>query len=387
MKILMVHNQYLIRGGEDESFDNESSLLESYGNTVFKYIQNNNNIDLTSKLKLGIRTIWSNQDYRNLRFEIKEKKPDIVHVQNFFPLISPAVYYAAKQEGVPVVQSLRNYRFKCLNGYLFRNRSICENCLHKSIPISGLVNKCYRDNSAASFAVASMLTIHRVMQTWNKMVDSYIALTEFAKQKFIEGGLPAEKITLKPNFVYDPGIGDGSDDFMLYVGRLSPEKGINTLLEAWKTLGKVIPLKIVGEGSLREKVEQMTNEFTGLEYLGRKPISEVYKLMGKSKALIFPSQWYEGLPRTIIESFATGTPVIASNLGSMSNLIEHQRTGLHFPPGSYQGLIEQVNWIIHNPHQWKHMRKQARLEFKSKYTAETNYQQLMQIYSQLSAKK
>lgn len=380
MKILMVQNRYLIRGGEDETFDSESSLLEYHGNEVIRYIQDNKSIADIPNWQLGIRTIWSQEDYHNLRHLIRNKKPDLVHVQNFFPLISPTVYYAAKAEKVPVVQSLHNYRLWCLNAYFFRNGNVCQDCLKKPIPLPGIIHKCYRGNYAASLTVASMLTIHRAIQTWNKMVDCYIALTEFTKNKFIEGGLPADKIVIKPNFVDDPGIGDGLGNFVLYVGRLSPEKGLNTLLEAWKSLGNSISLKIIGDGDLKEEIERASATIPGIEYLGRQTLEVVYQLMGQAKALIFPSQWYEGLPRTIIESFAKGTPVIASNLGSMTSLIEHQRTGLHFSPGNSQSLIEQVQWMLTHSSLWQQMRTKARKEFEAKYTAEVNYQKMMEIY-------
>ena len=383
MKILMVQNRYLIRGGEDENFDSETALLESYDNEVIKYLQDNESIKNIPSWKLGIRTVWSQDNYYRIKWLIKNHKIDIVHVQNFFPLISPAVYYAAKAEKVPVVQSLHNYRLFCLNAYFFREGKVCEDCLGK-FPFSGITRKCYRESYSASIAVASMLSIHRLVNTWNKMIDCYIALTEFSKQKFIEGGISPQKIIVKPNFITDPGMGEGEENFVLYVGRLSPEKGLFTLLEAWKKLGNIITLKIVGDGDLKFKVEQTAKNITGIEYLGRQPLNKVYNLMGQAKALIFPSLWYEGLPRTIIEAFAAGTPVIASNLGSMSSLIQDQRTGLHFVPGNQQALIKQVNWMIDNPQKWKQMRVQTRLEFEHKYTAEKNYQQLMQIYSKLS---
>ena len=335
MKVLMVQNRYLIRGGEDECFDSESSLLESYGNSVSRYVRHNKDVKSIPNWKLGIRTIWNQEDYQQIRYLIKKEKPNIVHVQNFFPLISPAIYYAAKAERVPVVQSLHNYRLWCLNAYFFREGKVCEDCFGK-VPLAGIARKCYRDSYAASATVASMLTIHRGFQTWNSMVDCYIALTEFAKGKFIEGGLPAEKIVIKPNFINKQNIGRGEENFVLYVGRLSPEKGISVLLQAWEKLESKIALKIVGDGDLQSEVEQAATNTIGVEYLGRQPIDRVYDLMGQAKALIFPSLWYEGLPRTIIESFAKGTPVIASDLGSMSSLIEHQQTGLHFTPGNVE---------------------------------------------------
>ena len=387
MKILMVHNRYLIRGGEDEIFDSESKLLEAHNHEIIKYIQNNKIIQDIPRLKLGIRTIWSQEDYINIKEIIKYKKPDLIYVQNFFPLVSPAVYYAAKQENIPIFQYLQNYRFWCLNGYFFREEKVCEDCLGKTLAIPGIARQCYRNSFGASFSVASMLFVHNMINTWNKTVDAYIASTEFSKQKFIEGKLSSEKVFVKPNFIPDPNVGKGNGNFVLFVGRLSPEKGISFLLQTWKQLGSKITLKIVGDGDLQSEVEQAANETIGIEYLGRQPIDRVYDLMGQAKALIFPSLWYEGLPRTIIESFAKGTPVIASNLGAMSSLIEHQKTGLHFTPRSVEELNQQINWMLNNPLQWQQIRIAARKEFEAKYTAEASYQQLMDIYNKVLAQR
>ncbi len=386
MKILIVHNRYLIRGGEDECVDSEIALLESHGHQIIKYIQNNDKIKNIPKWKLGIRTIWNQQDYWQIRDLISREKPDVVHVHNFFPLVSPAVYYAANHEQTPVIQSLHNYRLWCLNAYLFRNDQVCEDCLGK-IPILGVARKCYRESYVASATIASMLTIHRALGTWQKMVDAYLVLTEFAKAKFIEGGLPASKILIKPNFISEQEVGSGDQDFVLSVGRLSSEKGISTLLNAWQQLGDKIPLKIVGDGDLQPLVEQAAQHNRSIEYLGRKPIEQVYELMGQAKALIFPSLCFEGLPRTIVESFAKGTPVIASNLGSMSSLISHQKTGLHFTPGDTQELANQVDWMLNNPENWQRMRILARQEFEAKYTAKANYRKSMEIYTNLIATK
>ncbi len=386
MKILMAHNQYQNRGGEDESFDCESNLLTQYGNTVIRYIQSNQSIKNISKLQLALRTFWSRQDYRNVRAIIRREKIDILHVQNHFPLISPAIYYAAQAEGVPVVQSLRNYRLFCLNAYFFRSGTVCEDCLCQLAPWLGVYRKCYRESRIASLVLASSLVFHRMLSTYKREVDLFIVLTEFAKQKYSENGIPREKIVLKPNFVSpSPSVGDGSQNFVVFVGRLSPEKGILMLLEAWKALGSLIPLRIVGEGPLEESVRIAACENPGIEYLGRRTIEEVKQMMGEAKALIFPSLWYEGMPRVIVESFAKGTPVISSNLGAMSTMITHKVNGLHFTAGDAGSLVQQVQWMLNNLEFWTLMRKSARQEFESQYSAYPNYQALMEVYNRAIA--
>lgn len=384
MKILMVHNRYQIRGGEDQSFDSESQLLEQHGHQVYRYIKENSEIAQTiSKVEAGIRVVWSQSDYAKVISIIDEFHPDLLHVQNFFPLISPSIYYAARKKNVPVIQSLRNYRLWCLNAYFFRSQKPCEICLNKSFALPGIMYKCYRDSYLQSSAVAFMQTTHRLLKTWQNQVDRYIVLTDFYRKKAIEGGLPSHKLSIKPNFVApDPGVEYHKANFLLYVGRLSPEKGIQTLLDAWMNHSDLPPLKFIGQGSLVRDVQHVADQRTNVEYLGELPINQVYGWMGRAKALVFSSQWYEGLPRTIIESFAKGTPVIASRLGAMESLIEHQRTGLHFELNNIADLISQIQWMEQNTSQWLTMQQNVRQEFEAHYTAEQNYQILMQIYRQ-----
>ena len=388
MRILSIHNRYLIRGGEDESRESEERLLKEKGNQVDIYEENNNRVAEIGKIRVALRTVWSTESYQIVRQKLTENSYNIVHVQNFFPLISPSVYYAANKQGVPVVQTLRNYRLLCANSYFFRDQKVCEDCLGKIIPWPGVVHGCYRDSKAASLVVVAMQTFHRAISTWKKMVNLYIALTDFTRQKFIQAGLPAEKIVVKPNFVYpDPGMGEGNGNYALFIGRLSPEKGLDTLLEAWQLLAGKIPLKIIGDGPLSDKVQEAATKLPYVEWLGRLPIQEVYNLIGEAKFLIFPSQWYETFGRVAIEAFAKGTPVIASNLGNMSSLIESGRTGFHFRPGDPNDLAAQVEYALTHPEKLRKMRFEARSEFEAKYTAEQNYHKLMDIYKLAIASK
>lgn len=379
----MAHNRYQNRGGEDESFDRECSLLEQYGNTVIRYVRNNKDIEDIPKLRLALRTFWSQQDYANVRAIIRKEKIDVLHIQNHFPLISPAIYYAAGAEDVPVVQSLQNYRLFCLNAYLFRSGKVCEDCLHQPVPWLGVYRRCYRKSRIASLVLASSLVFHRLLNTYKRKVDLFITLTEFARQKYSENGLPKEKIVLKPNFVSPtPSEGCGSENGVVFVGRLSPEKGITTLLEAWKILGSSVPLRVIGDGPLKESVQIAARENSGIEYLGRRSIEEVNYFMGKAKALIFPSLWYEGMPLVIVESLAKGTPIISSNLGAMSTMITHKVNGLHFTAGDTNSLVRQVQWMVDNSEIWTSMRKLARREFENHYSAYANYKALIEIYNQ-----
>lgn len=381
MSVLIVHNGYRIRGGEDECFEAEANLLREMGHPIGIYEESNDRTADMSSVDLALKTVWSQETYRRVRQELHDHLYHVVHVHNFLPLISPSVYYAARAEGIPVVQTLHNYRLLCPNALFFRAGKVCEECLGQKIPVSGIRHGCYRGSRVATGATATMLSVHRLLKTWSDTVTLYIALTEFARQKFIEGGLPADRIVVKPHFVYpDPGFELGRRDYALFVGRLSVEKGLDTLLAAWELLEGKIPLKIVGDGPLADQVAVAAQQIPGVEWLGRKPLSEVYELLGRAKCLVFPSKWYETFGRVTIEAFAKGTPVLAADIGAIAEIVEPGRTGLHFYPGDAHDLAAKVEYLFSNPALLSQMRREARAEFEEKYTAQANYQKLMGIY-------
>jgi glycosyltransferase involved in cell wall biosynthesis len=381
MKILAVHNRYQRPGGEDQVFVDETALLESRNHRVLRYEVHNDQVKQVNRLTLAKDTVWNTSAYRELGALIRRERPDVVHFHNTLPLVSPAGYYAARAEGVPVIQTLHNYRLLCPVALFFRDGGVCEDCMGKAVPWPGVVHRCYRGSLAASGVIATMLTIHRALRTWTEMVDVYVALTEFARNKFIEGGLPAGKIVVKPNFVApDPGRGQGGGGYALFVGRLAAEKGTGTMLAAWDRLGTRIPLKIVGDGPLRDRVVEAAARQSNVEWLGHRPVEEVHALMGKADMLVFPSEWYETFGRVAVEAFAAGTPVIAANIGAVAELVEHGRTGLEFRPGDPEDLVTQVEWAMSHPAELRRMRDEVRAEFEAKYTAERNYRALMEIY-------
>lgn len=388
MRILGIHNRYQIRGGEEECYEAEVALIRQHGHEVDLYEESNNSITDSKKLSLTLKTLWSKDAYDKVCRKLTQEHYDIVHVQNFFPLISPSIFYAAKSAGVPIVQTLHNYRLICPNGLFFRQGSICESCVGKSVPYPGIVHGCYRESRLASTGVAAMLTVHKALQTWQNQIDRYIALTEFAKQKFIESGLPAEKIVVKPHFIApDPGIGLGQGGYALFVGRLSVEKGLDTLLQAWKQLHPRLALKIVGDGPLASSVKERAEQIPNVEYLGRKPLKDVYDLMGEAVMQIFPSKWYETFGRVAIEAYAKGTPVMAAKHGAIAELINPEKNGWHFRPGDAEDLVQQVEQALNHPNLLPDMRIAARDTFERYYTAERNYQQLMEIYDAVQASR
>jgi glycosyltransferase involved in cell wall biosynthesis len=381
MKILLVHNFYQLPGGEDQVFAQEAELLRSRGHQVVLYRASNDQVKEQNLLVTVANTIWNQRSYRELRDLMHSEKPDIIHVHNTFQVISPALYYAANEEEIPVVQTLHNYRLFCPPSTFFRDGKVCEDCLGKKIPWPAVLHSCYRNSTLASAAVATMLATHNYKQTWTQTISAYIALTDFARNKFIEGGFPAEKIFVKPNYLQtDPGPGDGKGNYALFVGRLTPEKGISTLLAAWRQIGNNLPLQIAGDGPLAPEVEKASREIKNVTWLKWLPREEILQRMKDASVLILPSTWYEGFPMIISEAFAVGLPVIASNLGSMSSIVDHQRTGLHFEPGNAAALATAVRWWTAHPAETAFMRTEARLEYETKYTAEENYVQMMNIY-------
>jgi glycosyltransferase involved in cell wall biosynthesis len=381
VRVLVVHNYYQQPGGEDQVFAAEAHLLELHGHEVARYELHNDQIAELSCLRLGAATVWNGSSYRNLRDIVRIWRPDVVHFHNTFPLVSPAAYYAAKADLLPVVQTLHNYRLLCPAATFYRNGGACEDCLGKFAPYSGIIHACYRGSRAATGAVAAMLTVHRTLGTWNRQVDVYVALSAFASSKFVEGGLPPQKIAVKPNFLHpDPGAGDGRGRFALFVGRLTSEKGLRTLIESWRQVTPRLPLKIVGDGPLADSVNQAARDIPGLEWLGRQPQHKVMELMKAAVILIVPSVWYECFPMTIVEAFASGLPVIASNIGSLSSIIENGCTGLHFDPGNADDLARKVTWVLDNPNEITRMRRNARSEYQTKYCADRNYSMLVDIY-------
>jgi glycosyltransferase involved in cell wall biosynthesis len=384
LTVLAVHNQYLIRGGEDETHLAEVRLLRDRGHKVIEYVEDNKRVASLGNVQTSLRSIWSKESYDIVRQHIRDARPDVMQVQNSFPLISPSVYYAAQAEHVPIIQTLQNFRLFCLNAVYYRDGHVCEDCRGGAGYLPGIAHKCYRNSWQGSTSVALMLSMHWAVHTWQRRVNAFIAVTEFGKRKFIEGGLPADKIFVKPNFLNsDPGIGTGEGGYALFVGRLSAEKGIATLLKAWSDQYLQTRLVIAGDGPLIDDVMRASQTFPAIEYIGRQTPDQILTLMRNARFLILPSECYEGLPRVIVEAYACGTPVIASKLGSMEYLIEHGRTGLHFNAGDSGDLRDKVLQLLSQPDMLQQMRQNARSEFEAHYTAERNYDVTLQIYEKV----
>lgn len=378
MRVLIVHNFYQQPGGEDQVFAAETDLLRERGHTVSHFTVHNDAIVGLSSATLARKTLWNGEAADQLRALCRSQRPQVVHFHNTFPLVSPAAYYAARSEGAAVVHTLHNFRLLCPGTTFYREGKVCEACLGKAVPWPAVRHACYRGSITASLGVVAHNTVHRAIGTWNRAVDMYIAPTEFLRDKFVQGGLPAERIAVKPHFlVVDPGVGQHRGDFALYVGRLVEEKGVRTLLEAWSTGSPGVPLKVVGDGPL---ASLFGAEIPGVEWLGRRSRVEVTRLMQEARFLVFPSEWYEAFGLTILEAFATGAPVIAARLGAAAELVRDRETGLHFDAGRPTDLLAAVAWARDHAAEMEEMGRRARQEYLNRYTAETNYHRLMAVY-------
>jgi glycosyltransferase involved in cell wall biosynthesis len=382
MRILVVHNRYQQAGGEDGVVNAEANLLHQHDHEVELFEEDNDSIiDGMNAAKTAMRCVYSVTAAREMRRRIDRFQPNLVHVHNFFPRLSPSIHYVCRRVGVPIVQTLHNYRLLCPASTLLREGGVCEECIGRVFAWPAIRYSCYRQSRGASAAVANMLFVHRVLSTWTKTVSRFIVLTEFARQKFCAGGLPMNKIAVKPNFVIsDPGIGKGNGGYALFVGRLSEEKGLDTLLGAWTQLKTTRPLKIIGDGPLAFRLKAVVSKIPSIEWLGRRDKQEVYRLMSDAAMLIFPSIWYEGFPLVLAEAFATGLPVIASRLGAMAEIVTEGKTGRLFSPGKMDELAGAVEWAFTHPDHLRAMRSCVRWEFEQKYTAESNYASLVEIY-------
>jgi glycosyltransferase involved in cell wall biosynthesis len=379
MHILLAHNRYQQMGGEDSLLDAERALLLQHGNTVADFLEDNNRISSINPFGLALRTIYSRETYNRLSGILRRERPDLVHFHNTFPLISPSAYYACKEYGIPVVQAVQNYRLLCPSANFLRDNRPCEACLGKTPPWPAILFHCYRHSRTQTAVVAAMLTYHRLRRTWQTRVDAYVPPTEFIRNKLIRGGIPPERIFVKPNTLHsDPGQRNAVGNYMLYVGRFSPEKGLPVLAKAWQSLSG-IPLKIIGAGPLEKEIRNIGGN-APVDFFPWMDRGRLLEHIKNAYSLLVPSIWYEGFPMTILEALACGVPVIASRLGAMAEIIADGRTGLLFTPGDSGDLAAKIRWSWDHPAEMAEMGGNARREYENKYTAQQNYADLMEIY-------
>lgn len=381
MKILMIHNTYQQRGGEDSVVDSETAMLRDAGCDVVEYRRHNDEIKQMSKLQAAAGSLWSPRSFGEVANLIAMHRPDIMHVHNTLPLVSPSVFWAASRAGLPSVMTLHNFRLLCPQAMFLRHEALCEDCLGH-VPWRAITRRCYRESALQSSVQVAGITLHRGLGTFRHHVDRFIALSQFARGKFVQSGLPPEKVVVKPNFVED---GDGLSPLEtkhrsggLFVGRLSPEKGIDVLLDAMRILGQPV-VEVVGHGPLEHKVRGDQ----GVVYRGSQPLSEVLKLMASKSFLVVPSVCYENFPRTIAEAFSKGLPVIASRLGGMAEIIDDGVTGLLFDVGNGADLADKIAWALANPDRMMTMGLAARAKYERCYTPAINAKLLTGLYAEV----
>ena len=390
MRVLLVHNRYRTSApsGEDVAVGNERRMLEARGVEVVSFDRCNDDIgdaSMLSKVSNAAATIWSAHARSELGQLLRKARPDIVHVHNTFAMLSPSIYGACAAAGVPVVQTLHNFRLFCPGALLLRDGKPCEDCLERSL-VQSLRHRCYRGSLAATATIAAMLTLHRAIGTYDRDIHRYIILTQFGRSKAVKGGIEEHKIVVKPNFLPDPPPpGGGEGDYVIYVGRLLEGKGVETLIRAWRQLPQV-KLKILGDGALRQGLEA-TAKCNGLnvEFMGRQDRRAVLDAISGAKLLIVPSECYEGFPMVIAESFACGTPVLASRIGSMEELIVEGETGRKFGAGNPQDLAQQLLAMLNDVQALAEMRIKARAYFEAHLTEKQNFAQLMDVYTDVIA--
>ena len=384
MKVLLCHNFYQQWGGEDQVFLDEATMLRDGGHEVLTYTRHNDDIKDRSRFAVARDTFWNRRTFDEVRQILRTQRPQLVHCTNIFPLISPAVYDAARAEGVPVVQSLHNYRLLCPNAFFVYEGKTCEACLTKALAWPGILRKCYRGSTSASTVLAGMTAWHRVLGTWRDKVHTYIAQSQFSRRKFIEGGLPADKLVVKANSMdRDPPIGDGSGGYAVCMARLSSEKGIDVLIDAWSRLRRPVPLKILGTGPIEHLAREAAERHPHIEWLGRQSPEQVLDIVGRAACKIVPSVNYEHCPKVLIEANAKGTPAIASNIGALGEMIEPGRNGFLVPPGNAEALAAKVDEVFANPDLLQSLRASAREVYDRRWTSQRNYAQLIEIYESI----
>lgn len=388
-RILQVHTRYRQAGGEDRAVEAERVLLEEAGLDVRQVIFDNADLresrSLGADLRLAASAIWSPGAARRVADAIRADRPDVVHVHNTFAAASPSVYGAAARLGVPVVQTLHNYRLACPAATLFRNGHPCTDCVHAWLPAPAVIHACVRGSRSQSLVAAATIGVHRRIGTFADRIDRYVALTTFQRRLIVDAGLPDARVHVIPNFLEpDPGASEGSRSGVLFVGRLSIEKGIDSLLVAASHPAMSGLLDVAGDGPLASQVAEAATAGL-LRYLGPLAGDEVARRMRNVLALLVPSIWYEGFPMVVLEAYATGTPVIAARIGSLEEVIDDGETGLLVTPGDPEDLARAIRWAVDHPDKMAAMGAAARQRYEDRYRGPDHLAALLDVYASTSA--
>jgi glycosyltransferase involved in cell wall biosynthesis len=388
MNILQVHNKYKITGGEWTVLQQEYELLK-LEHAVDQYIVDNEKelASYVNQFKLIFSTHYNIQSKKKLAEALREKNYGVMHVHNFFPLLSPSIFEAAREQGVPSVMTLHNYRLIHPNGLMYHNGKIDQRSINGGSAYTCVMDGVYRNSILQTAVSAFMIEYHRKKATWTKFPSIFIALSQFSKDKFIEGGLPGDRIFIKPNFLKDPLIdfqelelSAKKKNRFIYAGRISGEKGVEDLVRCWLMNNIDAELYMVGDGPLKQKLEKLSKHKGSIKWIGEVSRKEILNMFSESKAVIFPSKWFEGQPLVLLEALSMGCPVITSKIGNPREVIEDGITGFHFEPGNIADLYQKIIFVQNNPDKLRELSENARQAYLKKYTPELNIRQVDEIF-------
>jgi len=392
MKILVAHNFYCssVPSGENTVFLAETALLRQRGHHVVEFTRHSDTIrrlGAAGVIRGALSTPWNPFSARELRAVLRRVQPDILHVHNFFPLLSPSIFHAAAGSGTATVMTLHNYRLFCAAGIPMRDGRPCTLCLERKSVIPALYFGCYRGSRAATAPMVAMIALHRWLRTWARHVDACVSLSVFQKDLMIAAGLPEVAIHVKPNFYASPPDmlpWGRREDKIVFIGRLGEEKGVEVLLQAWRDWGADAPLlEVIGDGPLRKALAETASRY-GLEdrvvFRGQLPFDDAQRSFSHARLLVLPSLWFETFGMVVCEAFALGVPVAASRIGPLPDIVEEETAGALFDPGNAADLLRVVRNLWVDQERLAAMGLGARELFEEKYTADANYRMLMEIY-------
>jgi len=388
VRILQLHNLHKASGGALHVLEQEAELLSDGGHTVDQLLEPAAEESGLGPVAMGMAAVWNRSTVRMLEQRIEAFDPDVVHVHTPFPIQSPAVFRVAHQMGRATVTTVHGYRYSCVGGICLRGGKPCEDCVGSSLKLAGVRHRCYHDSLGASAALTLSLVGHRVLGTFANHIDRYIALTGFGRDLLIRDGFPAEKIVVKPNAVPDPGAPvpqDARGGYALFVGRLVEEKGIRTLLEAWRSVGPGLDLYIAGDGPMRALVDEAAADNPALQVLGWCDADRVAELQARASVTLVPSEWYEAGPLVILQALAAGTPVLTSDLPNLCDSLLEHGAGRSFVTADPASLAAVATEMLTNEPERAKLGVRARALYELQHTPAGALESLESIYSTILA--
>jgi glycosyltransferase involved in cell wall biosynthesis len=386
MRIAILHNRYVYRGGEDSVVDTEAELLRKAGHEVELFTVDNREAIAGSPLgavRAGLRARWNSKIMRQVGEFVARKSIEVAHVHNFFPLLSPAVHTALSERGIPVVQTLHNYRLLCANGMFLREERTCEDCVVRG-PWNAVRHGCYRGSRLQTAVSADQTATHRRRGTWRHHVDCFTVPSAFARVKLLAAGLPPERVLVKPNSVPDPGEPRYPGRGAVFVGRLSREKGVHLLLEAWRQMDGS-PLTIAGTGTEEARLREQAAEIPGVRFLGQVDHDAVIAALQAAAFTIVPSIWYENFPVALAEAMACGRPSVAASPSALDEFVDHGRTGLRFESGNAGALAAACAELMRDSERTTAMGREARADYEDRLTPEACVAGLIGVYARAAS--